>query len=446
MSVTFGLSWFVRSKAQLEQDIVSVERIEGYCNTDQEKAYDTPHDREELLRNWPSNGQIQFNNVYMKYRTELPFVLKGITFDIQSGEKIGIIGRTGAGKSTLFLTILRLIEIDNEHLGINDNSDDNYMDEQSKFELRQKFINNPCRITIDGIDISTIGLHTLRSRISVIPQDPILFTGTVRFNLDPFDTKTDKELIAALKNARSWKNLQKMAIKIYQKRELDLKMEDDSKSSEVDDEYEEPLLSASAPAVNASIAIDILSKESSSNDDEKYGNPLDIEVEENGGNFSVGQRQLLCLARAIVRDSQILLLDEATSAVDPATDQLIQNTIRTVFSEQTILTIAHRIDTILDYDKILILELGNILEYNSPRVLLADENSKFSEIVQASFGVNLNDVLQSKALFVEKDDDGGLDGNHVMEVDEEKEGNGQNIGVPVEEVEEENGYTPPALS
>merc|ERR1712032_125635 len=133
-------------------------------------------------------------------------------------------------------------------------------------------------------------------------------------------------------------------------------------------------------------------------DDPKYAalNILDIVVEENGSNFSVGQRQLLCLARAIVRGSKILLLDEATSAVDPQTDQLIQQTIREVFKTNTILTIAHRIDTILDYDKILIMDNGSVLEYDKPDSLLSNKSSRFSEIVQESFGVNLEEVLKSK--------------------------------------------------
>ena len=150
-------------------------------------------------------------------------------------------------------------------------------------------------------------------------------------------------------------------------------------------------------------------------DDPKYRdlNPLDIEVEENGSNFSVGQRQLLCLARAIVRGSKILLLDEATSAVDPQTDQLIQQTIRQVFKTNTILTIAHRIDTILDYDRILIMDKGTVLEYDRPDALLSNEKSRFSEIVQESFGVNLEQVLKNKMKYHQGNDeeDGLANGN-----------------------------------
>jgi len=304
----------------------------------------------------------------------------------------------GAGKSSLFVTLLRLVEIEAIH----------------EYE--------ECKVSIDGVNVADLGLKDLRSKLSVIPQDPVLFTGTIRFNLDPFDEKEDAELIKALELSHCLDAMKRMAIELEIKKERD---EEQKKAKDAKDaakkknkgwfgkrsqaegageDKKTSLLhngslngdvtgdgSPSPVTVNASQYID----------DPRYRDldPLQIIVEENGGNFSVGQRQLLCLARAIVRGSKILLLDEATSAVDPQTDQLIQQTIRQVFKTNTILTIAHRIDTILDSDRILIMDQGNVLEYDRPDALLSNSGSRFSEIVQESFGVNLEEVLKSKMKF-----------------------------------------------
>merc|ERR1712176_393511 len=263
-------------------------------------------------------------------------------------------------------------------------------------------------IVIDDVDISQIGLRDLRSNLSVIPQDPVLFTGSARFNLDPFEEKQDSELLEALKLSHCYEAMKKMIIEVTVKKERDeqQKLEKEKKeknkkeTKKGSDDKTQGLLEGqeqktdvtngnnSMPQINVAQLME----------NPKYRdlNPLDIVVEENGSNFSVGQRQLLCLARAIVRGSRILLLDEATSAVDPQTDQLIQQTIREVFKTNTILTIAHRIDTILDYDKILIMDQGSVLEYDKPDSLLSNKNSRFSEIVQESFGVNLDEVLKKK--------------------------------------------------
>eukprot|EP00483_Globobulimina_turgida_P008168 UN08184 len=168
MSAGFALAIFVKQKAQLEQEIIAVERIYQYSNKNavEEKAYIVPENRPN--KSWPQHGSISFNNVFMKYRLELDYVFKGLSFNIFGGEKVGVIGRTGAGKSSLFVSILRIVEI----------------------EKRGK-------IVVDNIDIASIGLRDLRERISVIAQDPVLFTGTVRFNLDPFSEKSDDELIEA---------------------------------------------------------------------------------------------------------------------------------------------------------------------------------------------------------------------------------------------------------
>eukprot|EP00483_Globobulimina_turgida_P010405 UN10426 len=210
MGITQGLNWFVRQKAQLEQDIVSVERIDQYSNEDtvQEAAAIIEQSRPPKI--WPHEGNIRFNNVWMKYRVELEYVLKGLSFDIRGGEKIGVIGRTGAGKSSLFVTLLRIVEIE----------------KQVNLELADYNVDGnkeKCEILIDGINVADIGLEDLRSRISVIPQDPILFTGTIRFNLDPFQTRNDDELIEALQHSHVYEALKKMIIEITVKKERDEK-------------------------------------------------------------------------------------------------------------------------------------------------------------------------------------------------------------------------------
>jgi len=417
MSVTQGLNWLVRMKAQLEQDIVSVERIDQYSNdtTPQEKPFEIPSTRPGA--DWPSSGEISFQNVWMRYRPELDFVLKGLSFDIAGGEKIGVIGRTGAGKSSLFVTLLRLVEVPPVH-----------RDEE-------------CRVLIDGVDVARLGLKDLRSRLSVIPQDPVLFTGTIRVNLDPFGERSDSELLDALKLSHCYEAMRRMAVELAIKKERDeqQKKEKDlesakkkkkggffsrSKKQREGEDQKTRLLSEHNGSLNAEEDGDTAKVEEVGHslnasqfiDDPRFAelNPLDIVVEENGSNFSVGQRQLLCLARAIVRGSKILLLDEATSAVDPQTDQLIQQTIRRVFRNRTILTIAHRIDTILDYDRILIMDSGTVLEYDTPDALLSNAQSRFSEIVQESFGVNLEEVLANKMKFHRDDADGEAEGNGLI--------------------------------
>ena len=253
------------------------------------------HNREkEPKPEWPESGKINFDGYSTRYRDGLELVLKQISFEIRGGHKVGVVGRTGAGKSSLTLALFRLIEPVEGH------------------------------IYIDGLNISQLGLYDLRSRLTIIPQDPVLFTGTLRLNLDPFEKHSDSDL---------WKALELSHLKHFV---------------------------------------------------ESLEEGLSHSVSEGGDNLSMGQKQLICLARALLRKSKVIVLDEATAAVDIDTDQLIQQTIRHEFSDCTIVTIAHRLNTILDYDRVLVMSSGQIVEYDSPSALLSDQNSIFYSMAKDS--------------------------------------------------------------
>uniref|UniRef100_A0A8C1G2J6 ABC-type glutathione-S-conjugate transporter n=2 Tax=Cyprinus carpio TaxID=7962 RepID=A0A8C1G2J6_CYPCA len=279
LQVTGILSWIVRAWTDVENNIVSVERVKEYAETTKEAPWtieDSP-----LPSDWPKSGSIGFQEYGLQYRRGLDWALKEISLSVNEREKVGIVGRTGAGKSSLALGIFRILEAAKG------------------------------KIFIDGINIAEIGLHQLRSRITIIPQDPVLFSGSLRMNLDPFDGYTDEEV---------WRALELAHLKNF--------------VSGLPDK-------------------------------------LNHECSEGGENLSLGQRQLVCLARALLRKTKILVLDEATAAVDLETDNLIQSTIRTQFEDCTVLTIAHRLNTIMDYTRVIVMDRGHITEMDSPNNLIS---------------------------------------------------------------------------
>lgn len=294
----------VRSSTQLVVQMNSVERLNEYAT---EIAQEAPYIITETSPaiDWPQHGSINFENVSMKYRAELPFVLRNFFLRVNPGEKVGICGRTGAGKSSILTALFRLVEL---------------------FEGK---------IEIDGLDISKLGLNQLRSRMSIIPQDPVLFEGTIRSNLDPFGKCSDECIIDALS---------KVGLGI-------------SKSLETEKHRQS------------------LYVESKFN--------LDSEVTENGANFSLGEKQLLSFARALIRNSRILVLDEATSSVDFEFDRRIQESILRDFADCTILCIAHRLRTIIHYDKVLVLERGSVKEFDTPLALFI-KGGDFREMCEKS--------------------------------------------------------------
>ncbi|KAJ3036950.1 hypothetical protein HDV00_002198 [Rhizophlyctis rosea] len=304
LQVTVMFTVCIKVFCDMEMCMNSCERLIYYVKGLEREKYEAVDSgagsKGDVIRSsWPEKGNIDITNLVVRYRPGLPIVLNGISLSIRGGEKIGIVGRTGAGKSSIVGTLLRLVE-----------------PEQGS-------------IVVDGVDVLKIGLKDLRSRVAIIPQEPVLFSGTVRSNLDPFKEYSDQQLWDVLDRS----NLKKGV--------------------------------ASSPQ------------------------GLDSIVAENGENWSTGQRQLLCLARAMLRNAKVIILDEATASVDLETDEFIQTAIRRDFSTATILTIAHRLNTIADYDRVLVLDHGRVKEYDSPANLLTREGgSQFADMVAETGLVN----------------------------------------------------------
>lgn len=310
------LNTILRAMTQTENDMNSAERLVTYAT---ELPLEASYRKPEMTppESWPSMGEIIFENVDFAYRPGLPIVLKNLNLNIKSGEKIGICGRTGAGKSTIMSALYRLNEL------------------------------TAGKILIDNVDISQLGLFDLRRKLAIIPQDPVLFRGTIRKNLDPFNERTDDEL---------W----------------------------------DALVRGGAIAKDDLPEVKLQKPDENGTHGKMHKFHLDQAVEEEGSNFSLGERQLLALTRALVRQSKILILDEATSSVDYETDGKIQTRIVEEFGDCTILCIAHRLKTIVNYDRILVLEKGEVAEFDTPWTLFSQEDSIFRSMCSRS-GIVEND-------------------------------------------------------
>lgn len=304
LEYSIAVVWMLRQYAIVELSMNAVERILEYSEIviEDQEGTDAP-------AHWPAEGRLEVDDLVVSYASDLEPVLKGVSFAVAPNERVGVVGRTGAGKSSLTLALFRFLEA------------------------------RRGSITIDGVDIANIKLEDLRSRLAIIPQDPVLFSGTVRSNIDPFAEHDDRELREALERVHLVSSAEE--------------------SSSDDNEGED--------GVNK--------------------NPfssLSTTISEGGSNLSQGQRQLLCLARAIVARPKVMILDEATSAVDKATDALIQRSVREEFSDSTLIVIAHRLSTIADFDRILVLGEGKVVEFGSPRELLEKEDGAFHGMVEDS--------------------------------------------------------------
>ncbi|XP_023680821.2 ATP-binding cassette sub-family C member 10 [Paramormyrops kingsleyae] len=287
LSITGLLSGLISSFTQVETQMVSVERTEEYSTS---IPMEPQQGGLEVPPLWPEHGQVEFRQVELVYRPGLPNALDKLTIVIRPGEKVGVVGRTGSGKSTMFLALFRMMELSGG------------------------------QILVDGVDISHVGLRQLRSKLAIIPQDPFLFSGTVRENLDPCGRHSEAELIDVLEQCHLLQAVDRMG-------------------------------------------------------------GLDTEVGEKGKSLSLGQRQLLCLARALLTQAKVLCIDEATASVDQKTDKLLQQTIRLKFKDRTVLTIAHRINTILDSDRVLVIHAGKAVEFDTPDALCHREDSFLNRLI-----------------------------------------------------------------
>lgn len=281
--------WGIRQTSELENQMVSVERVLEYSNLPSEEGSGNA-EKIKASSGWPSEGNITFKDLSLFYNDESRPAIKNLNFTIESKEKIGIVGRTGSGKSSIIQALFRMPKI----TGL---------------------------ITIDGLDTQSLSLQELRKNISIIPQDPVLFSGSLRSNLDPFDENTDEAI---------WRVLEQVELK--------------------------ETVSSLAGGLNCKIS-------------------------DGGSNFSLGQRQLICLGRALLKRNKILVLDEATASVDYETDTLIQKTITTAFSDCTVLTIAHRLHTVINADRILVMDNGEMVEFDHPHVLLKNKDGYLTKLV-----------------------------------------------------------------
>ena len=329
LSITEYIQWAMRQILMHLMLMSSTARIKSYTELEEEAPLHQPNDANLLTQgSWPSQGEVQFNNIFMRYRKNTDVVLKGLTFSAKPGEKIGCVGRTGAGKSSIIQTLFRLTEIDeNDKVVLSSGSGAN---------------NGGGNIVIDGVDISTLGLHTLRQSISIIPQFPFIFKGSIKRNLDPLNKYSDDQLIKALEETQLWDYVKSLP------------------------------------------------------------NGLNTDMSNASSVFSVGQKQLVCLARVLLQKNKILVLDEATANVDFETDNFIQQKVMEKFKDATIFTIAHRLSSVAHYDKVLVMDKGKAVEFNHPYLLMVksvgDNEITNSEGTFASMVLNTG-IKHSRVIF-----------------------------------------------
>ncbi|KAH5535557.1 hypothetical protein HBI27_170090 [Parastagonospora nodorum] len=377
-AVTFteNVLWFVRLYSANEQNMNSVERVKEYLDVEQEAAAVIPETRPPS--NWPSKGSVEFIGYTTRYRPDFDTVLKDVTFKILPGEKVGVVGRTGAGKSSMALALFRALEAEKG------------------------------KILVDDIDIGLIGLQDLRENIVMVPQDPTLFTGTIRSNLDPFSIFTDEEIYTALREVHlisteslpASGNITPTGVSTPPRAIEIPNPTSGAVTADVAASYSASTVNPSSILQNLDLcradaddtiivmpdgevaSPDQVAQSAMQTDNKNPFKHLNSPVSESGSNLSQGQRQLLCLARALLKAPKVLLMDEATASIDYATDAKIQETIRLI--KNTTITIAHRLQTIIDYDKVLVLDKGSVIEFGNPFDLVTKEGGSFRSMCETT--------------------------------------------------------------
>ena len=362
------LMYFVTCINDCMRQMTQAQRVYNLQEIPQEKTVaelETPE-------GWGKKGEIEFKDIHLRYRPNTDQVLKGMSLKIEAGEKVGIVGRTGAGKSTIFMAFSRIVELEKGS------------------------------IEVDGVDISKLSLQDVREQLTMIPQDPTLFTGTLRFNLDPFNEHSDERILELVSKAGLSYILKGTSKKEEQDKEeaekkeketkekkaamthlLESDDEEDKKSTDTKDSESEPKEDTKkADKDEKKDESESKDKEDKEDKEDEDGKGLKFKVQEEGKNLSVGERQLVCIIRAILRHNKIVLLDEATANIDVVTEEAIQKLIKEEFAGATVMTIAHRLNTIIESDKVLFMDKGTVLEYDNPQTLMADPSSAFSKLIQ----------------------------------------------------------------
>ena len=354
---------FVLTMTRTSREMSSVERIKEYlvCKN-HEKEWNTP----KAPKSWPTHGAIEVKDLSARYREGLPLALNKLCFSIKAGQKLAVVGRTGSGKSTLLLALMRILE----------------RTEDEKAEQKNKISQLPSEndkeggyISIDGVKAHQIGLHELRRGLVIIPQDPFLLKGTLRFNIDPMNEYSDETILACLRKVDVLESLASTMSPSKQKSSLN---HQDDNTERLSDGTPNSTLSMSTSLADSQMSS---AQQQLKTRKEIELKQLEMQIEDQGSNLSIGQRQLVCIARALIKDPKILLMDEATANIDHKTDEKVQRVISDMMPNTTVITIAHRLNTIIGYDRVLVMGKGSKIEMGSPYRLMMKEGGEFRDMV-----------------------------------------------------------------
>ena len=371
-------STFVQTMTKTSREMSSVERIKEYlvCQN-HEKEWNTP----KAPKTWPTRGAIKVQDLSARYREGLPLALNKLSFLIKPGQKLAVVGRTGSGKSTLLLALMRILE------RAEDESDQPLDTQTEDSGLPTPDIVGGGYISIDGVKAHEIGLHELRRGMVIIPQDPFLLKGTLRFNIDPMKEYTDDRILACLRKVDVLESLASTT--------------SPSKQNLLSNQEGETTDRLSHGTPNTTLGLNTFGAESQMTTAQQLKTKremelkqLEMQIEDQGSNLSIGQRQLVCIARALIKDPKILLMDEATANIDHKTDEKVQRVISDMMPNTTVITIAHRLNTIIGYDRVLVMGKGSKIEMGSPYRLMIKPGGEFRDMVMEGGQEFFDDMMK----------------------------------------------------